>query len=147
MQVSNMEILNDPQTCNGIANEWEPCSQILLQSMDILGYAPITNPQYKLPQNAPDGNYCPNGSAIDDLDKGAIDLKLVPNPSLEKSVQLFGVGHEILTVELFSVEGRSAYHATHAGHEFIDLSALNSGTYTYVIKDQEELGLGRLILP
>ena len=147
MQVSNMEILNDPQTCNGIANEWEPCSQALLQSMDILGYALITDPQYKLPQNAPDGNYCPNGSAIDDLDQGAIDLKLVPNPSLEKSVQLFGAGHEILTVELFSVEGRRSYNGMHSGEEEIDLSALNSGTYTYVIKYQEQLGMGKLILP
>jgi hypothetical protein len=147
MQVSNMEILNDPQTCDGIANEWEPCSQALLQSMDVLGYALITNPLYKLPQNAPDGNYCPNGSTIDDLDKGAIDLKLVPNPSMEKNVQLFGAGHESIVVEIFSVEGRRAYNAKHSSQDNIDLSALNSGTYTYVIKDQEKLGTGRLILP
>ena len=58
-QVSNMEILNDRDTCLGIANEWEPCSQELLKEMDPLIYALITNPEYKLPQNAPNGIYKP----------------------------------------------------------------------------------------
>ena len=57
--VSNMGILDDPQTCAGIADEWEPCSKELLQSMDPLVYALITDPQYKLPQSAPDGVYAP----------------------------------------------------------------------------------------
>ena len=58
-QVSNMGILNDKATCDGIANEWEPCSKQLLKRMDPLMYALITNPRYKLPQNAPDGKYGP----------------------------------------------------------------------------------------
>mgnify|MGYP001330154302 CR=1 FL=1 len=58
-QVTNMGILNDPQTCQGIANEWEPCSPELLESMDTLVHALITDPQYKLPQLAPDGSYGP----------------------------------------------------------------------------------------
>ncbi len=58
-QVSNMGILDDAQTCAGIANEWEPCSKALLESMDTLVYALITDPQYKLPQSAPDGVYSP----------------------------------------------------------------------------------------
>ena len=58
-QVSNMGILDDPQTCTGIANEWELCSQDLLQNTDTLVYDLITAPQYLLPQNAPDGNYWP----------------------------------------------------------------------------------------
>jgi hypothetical protein len=58
-QVSNMGILNDRDTCLGIANEWEPCSQALLKEMDPLIYALITNPEYKLPQNAPNGIYKP----------------------------------------------------------------------------------------
>ena len=63
-QVSNMGILDDAQTASGIANEWEPYNATLLQSMDILVYALITDPQWKLPQLAPDGNYCPNASSI-----------------------------------------------------------------------------------
>ena len=146
MQVANMDILNDPQTCSGIANEWEPCSQALLESMDVLGYALITDPQYKLPQNAPDGNYCPNGSSLNELDKGSIHPQLVPNPSFEKSVELFGAGEQIISVELFSVEGRKTYNGIHSGHEAINLSALNSGSYTYIIKYQDNRDIGRLIL-
>ena len=58
-QVSNMGILDDSQTCAGIANEWQPCTRALLESMDTLMYALITDPQYKLPQLAPDGKYAP----------------------------------------------------------------------------------------
>ena len=65
--VSNMGILDDAQTAAGIANEWEPFSATLLQSMDILMYALITDVQYKLPQLAPDGNYCPTPSAINEI--------------------------------------------------------------------------------
>jgi|TARA_B110000263_G_scaffold94891_1_gene82989 hypothetical protein len=42
-----------------IKPEREPCSKDLLESMDLLIYALITDSQYKLPQYAPDGNYSP----------------------------------------------------------------------------------------
>ena len=58
-QVSNMGILDDQTTCGGIANEWEPCSKALLESMDKLIFALVTDPAYKLPQKAPDGAYAP----------------------------------------------------------------------------------------
>ncbi len=62
--VSWMGILDDPSTCNGIANEWEPCSPSLFQSTDVLMHALITDPEYQLPQLAPDGNYCPQNNGI-----------------------------------------------------------------------------------
>jgi len=65
--VSNMGILDDAQTAAGIANEWEPYNATLLQSMDILMYALITDAQYKLPQLAPDGNYCTTPSTIHEI--------------------------------------------------------------------------------
>jgi len=65
--VSNMGILDDVQTASGIANEWEPYNATLLQSMDILMYDLITDVQYKLPQLAPDGNYCPIPSNISEI--------------------------------------------------------------------------------
>ena len=65
--VSNMGILDDAQTAQGISNEWEPYNATLLQSMDVLMYALITDPQYKLPQLAPDGNYCPNTTSISEI--------------------------------------------------------------------------------
>ncbi|MEC7863585.1 MAG: hypothetical protein VYB55_00795 [Bacteroidota bacterium] len=65
--VSYMGILDDPQTAAGIANEWEPYNASLLQSMDVLMYALITDPTYKLPLLAPDGNYCPNTSSFSEI--------------------------------------------------------------------------------
>ena len=65
--VSYMGILDDAQTAQGIANEWEPYNATLLQSMDLLMYDLITDPQYKLPQLAPDGNYCPNTTSISEI--------------------------------------------------------------------------------
>jgi len=65
--VSNMGILNDAQTASGIANEWEAYNATLLQSMDTLIYALITDAQYKLPQLAPDGNYCPTPSSVTEI--------------------------------------------------------------------------------
>jgi hypothetical protein len=65
--VSYMGILDDPQTASGIANEWEPYNASLLQSMDVLMYALITEPAYKLPLLAPDGNYCPNATSISEI--------------------------------------------------------------------------------
>ena len=59
-QVSHLGILDDPQTCQGIANEWELCSADLLQAGDPLIYAVITDPDQPLPQLAPDGTYAPN---------------------------------------------------------------------------------------
>ena len=58
-QVANMGLLNDTETCDGIDDEWQPCSKELLESMDVLIYALITDPQYMLPQIAPDGQYNP----------------------------------------------------------------------------------------
>ena len=58
-QVTNLNLLNDTSTCDEIADEWEPCSPELLESMDVLIYALITDPQYMLPQIAPDGVYNP----------------------------------------------------------------------------------------
>ena len=75
--VSYMGILNDPQTAQGISDEWEPYNATLLQSMDILMYNLITDPQYKLPLLAPDGNYCPNTSSVSEINADKKLLKIV----------------------------------------------------------------------
>ena len=58
-QVSNMGILDDRATCASITDEWKPCSRTLLESMDELIFELVTDPVYKLPQQAPDGKYAP----------------------------------------------------------------------------------------
>ena len=75
--VSNMGILDDAQTASGIANEWEAYNANLLQSMDTLMYALITDTQYKLPQLAPDGNYCANVTSISEINTERKLMKIV----------------------------------------------------------------------
>ena len=73
--VTDMGILDDPQTCAGIANEWEPCSPVLFESTDIIMHGVVNNSDHKLPQFAPDGNYCPfNGNMGDLNDDGVINI-------------------------------------------------------------------------
>lgn len=70
--VTNMGILGDTQTCNGIANEWEPCTPELFESTDVLMHAIVTDPAHMLPQLAPDGNYCPAESVTGDVNEDGI---------------------------------------------------------------------------
>ena len=53
------DLLNDTETCEGIDDEWQQCSKELLESMDVLIYVLVTDPQYVLPQIPPDGQYNP----------------------------------------------------------------------------------------
>ena len=62
-----MGILNDVTTCNGIANEWEPCTPELFEETDLMMHALINNSEFKLPQLAPDGNYCPGNNILGDI--------------------------------------------------------------------------------
>jgi hypothetical protein len=75
--VSYMGILDDQQTAAGIANEWEPYNATILQSMDVLMYALITDPQYQLPLLAPDGNYCPSATSIYEINKDKRLVKII----------------------------------------------------------------------
>ncbi len=79
--VSYMGVLDNLQTAAGIADEWEAYNASLLQSMDILMYNLITDPNYKLPLLAPDGNYCPNSTPI---------LELAADRKLKKVLDLLG---------------------------------------------------------
>ena len=60
--VTEMGILDDAETADGIADEWELYSPALLESTDVLVHALITAPQYQLPLQAPDGQYCPTAA-------------------------------------------------------------------------------------
>jgi len=65
--VSYLGILNDNQTCNGIDNEWELCTPELFESTDTIMYSILSDTDYKLPQSAPDGNYCPSAITTGDI--------------------------------------------------------------------------------
>jgi hypothetical protein len=73
--VSNMGILDDAQTCTGIDNEWELCTEELFSSTDIMMHELITDPVHKIPQLAPDGNYCPFTGLMGDINgDGTLDI-------------------------------------------------------------------------
>ena len=99
--VSYMGILNDPQTAQGISDEWEPYNATLLQSTDTLMYNLITDTQYKLPLLAPDGNYCPNVSSISEINKKKKLVKITDilgREAKEKNQLLFYI-YDDATVE------------------------------------------------
>ncbi|MBT4774674.1 MAG: T9SS type A sorting domain-containing protein [Crocinitomicaceae bacterium] len=132
MIVTNMGILDDAATCAGIANEWEPCSPALLQSMDLLGYGLITDSTYKLPQNAPDGNYCPTGLIIKEQKNNLITV--FPNPANNTititrsapSVQTLwiknSVGQIVKTIKLINSSEQININGLKSGVYFFDLN-------------------------
>ena len=134
--VSNMGILDDPQTCYGIADEWEPCSPELFESMDVLMYALITDPQYLLPMLAPDGNYCPT-TGVDGV--GAVrGMEVFPNPcSGEFQINVVDSG----MVRLYSVDGvLVARENVVKGDNTVDVSILSSGVY-YLVMGESRVSL------
>lgn len=62
--VTNMGLLDNNMICSGISDEWELCTAEEFEATDVLMHAIITNPEYKIPQLAPDGNYCLNNSSL-----------------------------------------------------------------------------------
>lgn len=99
--VSYMGILNDPQTAQGISDEWEPYNSTLLQSADTLMYNLITDPQYKLPLLAPDGNYCPTTNSVSEINKKKKLVKITDilgRETKEKNQLLFYI-YDDATVE------------------------------------------------
>ena len=72
--VTNMGLLDNNMICSGISDEWELCTAEEFEAIDVLMHAVITNLEYKIPQLAPDGNYCPNSSSLleDDCSRSLI---------------------------------------------------------------------------
>jgi hypothetical protein len=126
-QVSNMGILNDPSTCSGIANEWEPCSPSLFQSTDVAMYALVTELQYKLPQLAPDGNYCPSGGiGIGEASANNL-IRFYPNPSTTAlTIEL----RKSAIIEITNLNGVIVIKSElSVGKNVMDISSLASGKY------------------
>jgi len=129
--VSWMGILDDPATCNGIANEWEPCSPSLFQSTDVLMHALITDPQYQLPQLAPDGNYCPQNNGID-IENTASKALVYPNTANE--VIYITNLQKNTNISIKDAAGRTMYERTTFDNEYeLNVSKFNAGTYMLTI--------------
>ena len=96
--VTNMGLLDNNMICNGISDEWELCDQQEFESTDVLMYNIITNPELKIPQNAPDGNYCPNQSNLDN--KNLINKKIIY--SLDILGRLVDKRHKGIIIDLYN---------------------------------------------
>ncbi|MFT5184143.1 MAG: hypothetical protein ACI84C_001271 [Flavobacteriales bacterium] len=137
MIVSNMGILDDMQTCQGIANEWEPCSPELLESTDILGHGLITNPIYKLPLMAPDGNYCP---IVDAINKSSQPNKLsvFPNPASGIAHMKLDRTSGLLPYSIQDIQGVECLKGMFdCATREVDVSKLPKGVYYLVIEGYE----------
>ena len=135
--VTNMGILDDPATCAGIANEWEPCSQSLLQSTDTLVYNLITNSQYKLPQIAPDGNYCPPGLSTNNIENN-IFASLYPNPV--KNVLNVNLNKNFNgTISILNIRAKVLVQVELSKNNLLDISGLSNGVYFLRIETDKGL--------
>ena len=140
MEVSNMGILDDPSTCSGIANEWQPCSQALLMSMDTLGYNLITDPAYKLPQNAPDGNYCPAGMSIEEGAQS--NFRLYPNPA-SSYIHIDCGNASQVDLAIVNMLGETVLVNSFVSTTDINVSDLSSGIYFVQVGSHSK----KLIIP
>ncbi len=141
--VSWMGILNDPGTCSGIANEWELCSPSLFQSTDLLMHALITDPQYLLPQLAPDGNYCPSSGVEGITGTGT---SLVYPTCTDHMIYITGIEEEI-TLVLSDAAGKKVFMGHLASDKTqIDVSALESGTYFLHLISSETRSIHKIMI-
>ncbi len=130
--VSWMGILDDPSTCNGISNEWEPCSPALFESTDVLMHALITDSQYQLPQLAPDGNYCPQNNGISIENKGAQSMAY-PNLA-EGIVHITNLKNETKIIVKDALGRKVHENSTLNTNYQLDVSKFRPGTYLITLK-------------
>ena len=132
--VTNMGILADEQTCQGIADEWEPCTPELFETTDTLMYNIVTDPAYKLPQLAPDGNYCPDLAISVNVNypKSVTLYSAFPNPfnpatNIKFSVETYGY----LSLQIYDINGRLVKNLVRSEMEpgFYDIK-WNAGNYS-----------------
>jgi hypothetical protein len=127
-----MGILDDASTCNGISNEWEPCSPSLFQSTDLLMYNLIIDVTYKLPQVAPDGNYCPNATGINEL-AVTPSFTISPNPASE-TITINRINDTPTLLTISNILGQQIIQMNLESKEYqINTSKLSPGTYSITI--------------
>jgi hypothetical protein len=100
--VSHMGLLDDPNICAAIANEWEPCTPEQFTTTDELASSLITNPIYGIPLIAPDGSYCDALNGVPSLNSSP-EVELLawsPGPG-----QLTTSSHG-LALQLFDATGK-----------------------------------------
>jgi len=137
--VSHLGILDDEQTCDGIDNEWELCTPELFESTDVGMYAVVTDPQYKLPQLAPDGKYCPAelSNKIYSVPKQFM-LNTYPNPFNPITTIRYELPENgNVDIVVFDIQGRQVQTLIHGfqlqGHYNINWNASSYTSGVYLI--------------
>ncbi|HIB76759.1 MAG TPA: T9SS type A sorting domain-containing protein [Flavobacteriales bacterium] len=105
---SNMGVLNTPDICEAIDEEWELCSPELLESVDVMIHTIITDPDFSLPQNAPNGIYCPNDGVFE-VSKFESPV-VFPNPASSSfSIALNSLVAKVDSFKIYDSSGREVY--------------------------------------
>ncbi len=132
-----MGVQDYPGRCEEIANEWETCTTADFQATDVLMYALLTDPQYKIPMLAPDGNYCPMTIATETV--VAQNIQITPNPTSDYfDITLTEAPKKELSIYLFDTTGKKVWSDTlsEQTNQF-DVSKLKSGIYLLQIGSDE----------
>jgi len=153
--VTNMGILSDTQTCTGIANEWEPCTPELFESTDTLMFNLVTDPENKLPQLAPDGNYCPANVGIT-KNTNPVSFSILsnyPNPFNPTTTIQFSVSTmTIASLGIYDISGRLVETLVRgdfeAGEHEVIWNAVNhsSGIYFVELTSGKNRSVQKLVL-
>lgn len=157
--VTNMGILADEQTCRGIADEWEPCTPQLFESTDTLMYNIVTDPVYRLPQLAPDGNYCPaNVATAQQTYPNSFSLHpAYPNPfnsttriqyslagQAHVSLAIYDLGGRKITVLVEEIHSAGLYVTTWDGDDSMG-SEVSAGIYIVTLRAGDSLQSNKII--
>ncbi len=117
-----------PGRCNDIMHEWELCTSAQFQSTDTAMYNLLTTPSYKFATSLPDGNYCPAGLSVPEMND--LNLKIYPNPS----TQTLSIESNIpsnSTVLIFDQTGRIILQKDMVnGLLKVNTETMSSGIYT-----------------
>ncbi len=153
--VTNMGILADTQTCNGIANEWEPCTPVMFESIDTLMFNLVTNSENNLPQLAPDGNYCPENASIDEniFPESFSFVSIYPNPFNPTTKIRFSVETlHAMSLCIFDINGRLIETMINnnikpGNHEIPwDASAFSNGIYFVRLESDNFVETKKIVL-
>jgi len=124
--------------CANISNEWEACTTNQFQMIDLALYKLLIDPKYKLPINAPDGNYCPSKTAVETFVRPVVRWQAFPNPTTE-SLTFQGLGEKAQTITFFDDKGqRIQSFERNQSHPSIDLKYWEPGLYFIQINRQTQ---------
>jgi hypothetical protein len=123
-----------PGRCSEISNEWTLCTPSQFQNGDLALYNLLIDPQYKMPINRPDGNYCPLSNGLSEINFSDNIVTLSPNPtndvvSLKLSEQVKWIQGDIL-----DIRGHLMMQINENNTDQINFDCTNFSTGIYILQ-------------